>query len=53
MGYQESSPISKVSDTVEIDYTNGDNCYLERNVYPKKYSTKIRIICDVTEAKVK
>lgn len=52
MGYQVSSPKSEVSDTVEIDYLYGDDCLIN-NPYRRKYSTKIRVMCDITETKVK
>lgn len=52
MGYQVSSPISEVSDTVEIDYIHGDECVV-KNIHSRKYSTKIRVICDITETIVK
>jgi len=40
-------------DIIEIHFKNGDSCLdLTSRLFKTKYSTKITLLCDITEAEV-
>lgn len=54
IGYQDTPFENNVEDIVEIYLKNGDSCLdTTSKISKKKYSTKITLLCDITEAEVK
>ncbi|XP_025206725.1 cation-independent mannose-6-phosphate receptor isoform X2 [Melanaphis sacchari] len=53
IGYQVTPIQNDVKDIIEIYFKNGDSCLGLTSRFRTKYSTKITLLCDVTEAEGK